>query len=168
MQSTLCLILKWVGQVSILDLSRGHVSDEPSSEIMVLLQRAKRFIESHLDSPELSIDVICNAVGTSRRTLYRLFDREGGVHRYVQARRLERIRTLLTDPRETRRIAELAADFGFPRSDHFARAFKHQYGLSARDLRLEARQPLNEEPGIPLPNAKREHGFEDWFKELRG
>jgi hypothetical protein len=33
------------------------------------------------------------------------------------------------------RISEVAAEFGFLRSDHFARAFRHQLGHSARDVR---------------------------------
>ncbi|PST26363.1 AraC family transcriptional regulator [Mesorhizobium plurifarium] len=133
---------------------------------LVLQRRAKRFIEAHLNSSELSTDAICNAVGVSRRTLYRLFDQEGGVLHYVRSRRLERIRAVLADPRETRRISEIAAEFGFLRSDHFARAFKHQYGQSARDLRdLMHRHPETYPETSPVVPGENQ-GFDDWIRSL--
>ncbi|USJ27367.1 helix-turn-helix domain-containing protein [Ensifer adhaerens] len=94
----------------------------------MLLSHAKRYIEARLDASTLNIDAICNIVGVSRRTLYRLFETEGGVVHYIQSRRLERIRSILANPRDVRRISDIAADFGFLRGDHFARAFKQQYG----------------------------------------
>jgi len=77
----------------------------------------------------------CCLVGVSRRTLFRLFEQEGGVLHYIQSRRLERIRAVLSDPNETRRISDIAAEFGFLRGDHFAREFKRQYGETARETR---------------------------------
>ncbi|MGI6853310.1 helix-turn-helix domain-containing protein [Mesorhizobium sp. 1B3] len=132
---------------------------------MVLQRRAKRFIEKHINSTELDPDTICNAVGVSRRTLYRLFDQEGGVQRYVQTRRLERIRLALADPKETRRISEVAAEFGFLRGDHFARAFKQHYGQSARDIRYLRLQP---ETGTETSPSKLDEtqGFDDWIRAL--
>lgn len=134
---------------------------------LVLQRRAKRFIEVHLNSAELDIDAICNAVGVSRRTLYRLFDQDGGVLRYIQSRRLERIRAALADPRETRRISEVAADYGFLRSDHFARAFKHQYGKSARDVReLAFRYPEAGSEASLSSRLGEVQGFDDWIRAL--
>jgi AraC-like DNA-binding protein len=135
---------------------------------LVLQRRAKRYIEARLNAAELDIDAICNAVGASRRTLYRLFDQEGGVLRYIQSRRLERIRAVLADPRETRRISEIAAEYGFSRGDHFARAFKHRYGRSARDVRdLVLRHPKTGSGTSParLDDAG---GFDDWIRALHG
>lgn len=139
----------------------------PSLEI-VLHRRAKRFIETHLGAAELTPDAICHAVGVSRRTLYRLFDVEGGVQRYIQSRRLERIRQLLADPKETRRIAEIAAEFGFLRSDHFARAFKHHFGQPARDLReLALKQSETRLQGATAEPSD-EQKFDDWIRALHG
>ncbi|HEV7257760.1 MAG TPA: helix-turn-helix domain-containing protein [Bosea sp. (in: a-proteobacteria)] len=135
----------------------------PGLELLVLC-RAKRFIDAHLGSEELTPDAICSAVGVSRRTLYRVFDHEGGVQRYIQVRRLDRIKTALSDPRETRRILDVASDFGFSRGDHFARAFKLQYGQSARDLREMARQRT---PAIETTERPADgHGFDAYIREL--
>lgn len=133
---------------------------------LVLLRRAKRYIEAHLDARELQIDAICNIVGVSRRTLYRLFEADGGVLHYIQSRRLGRIRSILADPRDTRRISDIAAEFGFLRGDHFARAFKQQYGKTARDLRnLLDRYPEGE-PDTSMSEQDRHQGFDDWIRQL--
>jgi AraC-like DNA-binding protein len=147
--------------------SLAHVEAARPGLELVLLRRARRFIDAHLGSEKLTADTICNALGVSRRTLYRLFDKEGGVQHYIQGRRLESIRSRLADPKETRRISEIAADFGFLRSDHFARAFRQQFGQSPRDLRAPDRQKQ-----VPAP-ARISHvpdtgspGFDDWIRTL--
>lgn len=143
----------------------GLEAARPSLEL-VLHHRARRFIDAHLQSPTLSVDAICSAIGASRRTLYRLFDHEGGVQHYIQCRRLECIRAALIDPRETRRISDVAASYGFARSDHFARAFKSHFGITASDARFArsdeaktATAPLSERPSAGTK-------FERWIREL--
>lgn len=131
---------------------------------LVLLRRAKRYIEGHLNSSALNIDAICNIVGVSRRTLFRLFEQEGGVLHYIQGRRLERIRAVLSDPNETRRISDIAAEFGFLRGDHFARAFKHQYGETAREIREH--QNLDDRRDTSSVQQSRRQGFDDWIRRL--
>lgn len=135
---------------------------------MVLLRRVKRFIDLHLETTNLTAEVVSNALHVSRRTLSRLFQTEGGVQHYIQTMRLERIRKLLSDPNETRRIYEVAATFGFLRSDHFARAFKNQFGYSPREARSEAdhlRSPtwLNHSSGKTMMASA---GFDDWIRAL--
>ncbi|GGC68279.1 helix-turn-helix domain-containing protein [Chelatococcus reniformis] len=143
----------------------GLEAARPGLEL-VLLRRAKRFINAHLASAELNSDGVCQAVGVSRRTLYRLFEEEGGVQHYIQSSRLARIRLILVDPNDTRRISEIAGAFGFSRSDHFARAFKHQFGLSPS----EARGPPHRdggEPGKAFPfRSFGAQDFENWIRAL--
>jgi AraC-like DNA-binding protein len=141
----------------------GLEAARPGLEL-VLRRRAKRFIEAHLASPGLNADTVCHAMGVSRRTLYRLFDQEGGVQRYIQGRRLERIRSALSDPMNTRRISEVAAEFGFLRSDHFARAFRQQYGYSAREVR-DLSRGLVAAPARPAA-AGTWQDFDDWIRSL--
>ncbi|WP_246752718.1 helix-turn-helix domain-containing protein [Sinorhizobium sp. BG8] len=133
---------------------------------MVLLRRAKRYIEAHLKSNALSIDAICNIVGVSRRTLYRLFEHEDGVLHYIQSRRLECIRTILADPADTRRISDIAAEIGFARSDHFARAFKQQYGETARDVRDGLRRSSDTRPDRNTKERGSRAGFSDWIRQI--
>lgn len=134
---------------------------------LILLRRAKRFIDTHLKSPQLNADAICSALGVSRRTLYRLFEPEGGVQHHIHASRLERIRSALFDPNETRRISEIAEEFGFVRSDHFARAFKLQFGCSASAMRAGARSPADTNIATSIEPGTTP-GFDAWIRALHG
>lgn len=134
---------------------------------LVLRHRAKRFIEDHLHASNLEVDAICVALSVSRRTLFRLFEQEGGIQHYIQIKRLKRIRGLLSDPTETRRISEIASEFGFLRPDHFARCFKQMFGESARDVRDPARtgsiSPLN---NSELADHDKNDSFNQWIRSL--
>jgi AraC-like DNA-binding protein len=102
-----------------------------------LLLRARAHIDGRLADPALEPDSVARAMGLSRSTLYRLFAGLGGVAGYIQARRLARVKALLADGRQTRRISELAYQYGFSDEAHFSRAFRRAYGLSPREWRAE-------------------------------
>jgi AraC-like DNA-binding protein len=114
----------------------------PRDEILapvnaVLVGRVERLVESMLDDPHLSVQHVCATLGVSRSRLYRLFATHGGVAQYIQSRRLEKIRAALLDPRDGRRISDLAYGYGFVSAAHFSRCFRRQFGYSpseARDL----------------------------------
>ncbi|MEZ0171148.1 helix-turn-helix domain-containing protein [Microvirga sp. TS319] len=142
----------------------GVEAARPGLELL-LRRRAMRFIESRLASATLNAVAVCHAVGVSRRTLYRLFDQEGGVQRYIQARRLERVHSALIDPADTQRISEVAAGFGFLRTDHFARAFRQQFGQSASDARNQSRGPEVDPAASPIESGTW-RDFDDWIRTL--
>ena len=100
-----------------------------------LTYRARRFIDEQLSSADLSPATICAAVGVSRPTLYRAFRRGGGIMSYVQRRRLEAVHVRLSDPAETRGVAELALAAGYASHAHFSTAFRRRFGYAPRDAR---------------------------------
>ncbi|MFD1378250.1 helix-turn-helix domain-containing protein [Fodinicurvata halophila] len=102
--------------------------------------RVKRYIEAKLAAPDLTPETICADLGLSRSSLYRLFDSEGGVARFIQDRRLARIRASLQDPEEPRSIGALAEAYGFRSRAHFSRSFRALFDLSPQDLRQQSRQ----------------------------
>ena len=104
-----------------------------------LLQRARRRVEESLSDPELTPDRLAQAIGVSRSGLYRLFEPLGGVAAYIQGRRLARIRAHLADPRERRRISDIAFSYGFTNEASFSRAFRRAFGVSASECRALAR-----------------------------
>ena len=53
-----------------------------------------------MDLP-VAIDAVAAAVGVSRATLYRAFDGEGGVKKFIQDRRLHHARSVLRRRRGT-------------------------------------------------------------------
>jgi len=107
------------------DLGYGH------------LQRAARqLIEQQLDDPLLSPPTLAQQLGISLRQLYRLFDDEGGVSRYIQQRRLGRSAEDLRSPHLGHEsITQIAYRCGFTDSAHFSRAFKKHYSCTPSEYR---------------------------------
>lgn len=104
----------------------------------VRFRAAKRFVRAHLTTP-LRIDDMVKALGMSRSQLYRLFEPEGGVARYLTRQRLAAVRDALDDPLDRRSIGEIGAAFGFGSSAALSSAFRQAFGLNPRDYRARAR-----------------------------
>jgi AraC-like DNA-binding protein len=100
----------------------------------VLLRRARRFVEQHLQDENLGAPEICMHLKVGRSTLYRLFETLGGVSQYIKERRLARIHDLLSTGDRSMSIACLAEQHGFRSAAHFSKAFRAQYGYSAREV----------------------------------
>lgn len=100
-----------------------------------LMMQARRFVDANLNDPGLSADRLCLALGLSRSALYKLFEPHQGVARYIQGRRLLRIREILHDPVDGRRIGEIAFAFGFTSEAHFSRTFRRAFGCTPSEVR---------------------------------
>ncbi|WP_165867633.1 helix-turn-helix domain-containing protein [Mesorhizobium sp. DCY119] len=105
----------------------------------VLVDRAEKAVERHLQEPQLSPEFLCKQLGVSRRTLYRVFEERGGVHNYILGRRLAAVAVGMIAPGETRSISELAELYGFTTSETFWRAFKRRYELTPGEFRAGGR-----------------------------
>ncbi len=99
------------------------------------LNTAITFIRKHLRSRELSADFICKSLNMSRRNLYYLFERHGGVAKYIKTARLEACYDVLTDPTDHRLVSTIAFQYGFTSMSAFSRQFKDEYGFSPREAR---------------------------------
>lgn len=126
----------------------------------VLLRRARQYIEQRLTDEELSVASVCVQLRISRSALYRLFENLGGVANYVRERRLARIHDILSRSQERQNIARLAEDHGFKTATHFSRAFRQQFGYSAREVQGLAGAPSSADHG---PSAER---FDHWLGTL--
>ncbi len=113
---------------------------DPASLKDVQLLRVKRYINGHLDDPELSPAQIANANRISLRYLHWLFaTAEISVLQYVIRERLLRCRRELLNPMMAKRtITEIAYSWGFQNSTHFSRRFKGEFGVSPHELRTES------------------------------
>ena len=114
---------------SALDVLQGSELDAG------VVEMAERLIDLHLPSSSLSPEWLAERLGTSRTSLYRAFERTGGVMRLVWEKRLEAIRTALADPLETRSITRLASEHGFKTLAHLSREFRNRYGVAPREWR---------------------------------
>ena len=117
-----------------LDLAGMAMDKTPEKEV-ALGFAVRQYLERHLDKP-LDIPALLRQFPLSRSALYRLFESEGGVRRYVQMRRLRRAMHMLQNPaRSHMPIADLAFACGFASDSHFYRSFREHYGYSPGDVR---------------------------------
>ena len=107
------------------------------------LESLKRLVEQQLDSPALSAEFICARSGWSRATVYRLFEPEGGLARYIRKRHLLRaFRELASGQPPHLRIVDLALAHQFASEASFNRAFRRAFGIppgKARHLATSSR-----------------------------
>jgi AraC-like DNA-binding protein len=101
----------------------------------VLLERARRFVQTNLFNPDLDATTMQRELGMSRSKLYRLFESSGGVARYIQHRRLLDAHAALADTDNRLRIVDIAEQHGFNDGAEFSRAFRREFGYSPSEVR---------------------------------
>ncbi len=116
------------------DATDGAVSRERA-----VVLRARHYVDAHLGDHDLTPQRVADALKMSRTTVYRLFEAEGGVERFIFGRRLAHVHAALTDPAENRTLSDLAERCGFANPDHFGRLFRRAYGISPSEMRARAR-----------------------------
>ncbi len=99
--------------------------------------RARQYIESRLQDPELSPASIAAGLRISPRYLRMLFaEDEENVSAYILRRRLEECATqIASEGWKNLTITEVAFKWGFNSSAYFARAFRQRYGMTATEFR---------------------------------
>lgn len=132
-----------------------------------LARRVRQYIEQNLHRDDLTPATLAKALGTSRSQLYRMFERFGGVRRYLQQRRLQRCLLALGDSEHAgRRIGELAFAHGFADEAHFCKAFRRAFGLSPGAARSALRQGLLPPAASPAGPADAAATLLRWIVEL--
>ncbi|BBF91963.1 helix-turn-helix domain-containing protein [Blastochloris tepida] len=121
--------------------SRDGLREAESGMVIGLRERARRIVRARLGDRTLTPAALAQAMGVSRSVLYRLFEPQGGVARYIQHCRLAAASQALSDPNDTRRIHVIAEAFGFPNVQEFSRAFRSQFGFSPSEVRREMMEP---------------------------
>lgn len=95
----------------------------------------KEFISLNAHNPRLGTDMLTKQFHCSRAKLYRLFQSNGGVRRYINQLRLQRCyKELLSNRIKRSRIAKISENWGFNNPQQFTRQFKQYFGLSPSDL----------------------------------
>jgi AraC-like DNA-binding protein len=104
-----------------------------------MFDKARRYVQDNLYQPWLTPESVLAAVQLQRHTLYRLFQHEGGLGRYIRNCRLrEAADELVRYP--NRQVIEIAYSLGFKSASDFTRAFSRSYGMSPQDHRIMAAQ----------------------------
>lgn len=120
-----------VSGVSLSDVVQGaDVLHSPAKE------RVHRAVLRNIGSARLTPSLLAMAAGVSRSALYRLYEAEGGVARYIQYVRLTSAHEALRDPSMAgRSISVIAEAHGFPAHSDFSRAFRAAFGMTPTEVR---------------------------------
>ncbi|MFC8435554.1 helix-turn-helix domain-containing protein [Streptomyces sp. NPDC057253] len=95
-----------------------------------LVLRARRYIEEHLDDPDLCAASIAEAYDVSVRTLHLSFGETGStVGRWIRERRLKVCYRELVQARGNTTVTDVAFRWGFNDMAHFSKVFKQAYGV---------------------------------------
>ncbi len=99
----------------------------------------RRFIDRHLASGDLGVNMLAEKFGLSRATLYRLFEPLGGVADYIREQRLRlAYQEVVAAEFSNRRIGLIGFRLGFKNVSSFSRAFRQRFGVSPRGARSAA------------------------------
>lgn len=127
----------------------GHSEELRINRAMQLT--IKQYIADHLDDPALGVDLLCHRFHLSRASLYRLFQDDGGLHRYVREQRLIRSFGLLSGAAGAGlKVRDVAERWGFDNASHFNRLFKASFGMPPSDLLI----PSANETRPIIPDAR--------------
>lgn len=116
----------------------GQACPGPVDHDAAVLRQAQAHIEQRLASRELTPESVGEALRLSRTQLYALFQAQGGVARFIWARRLALVREALLRPSDRRSLAELALDYGFSNQGHLSTLFRRTYGEPPSRVRQNA------------------------------
>ena len=101
----------------------------------VMFGQVRRYIETHLYEEELSPESVLGALQFPRRSLYRLYEHEGGLGAYIRHLRLRSAADeLVRYPHVT--VTNIAYGVGFKSASDFTRAFRRAYGMAPQDFRV--------------------------------
>ncbi|WP_267355525.1 MULTISPECIES: helix-turn-helix domain-containing protein [unclassified Methylobacterium] len=109
--------------------------------------RAEAYIDAHLADPGLNSSAIAAGIGASRSSLYAVFADEGGIVRFIQRRRLERLRADLRRSEDGRTVSALAHAHGFADESGFNRAFRAAFGMPPGRYRAAMREAREDRSG---------------------
>ncbi|TCL64130.1 AraC family transcriptional regulator [Rhizobium sp. BK251] len=129
------------------------------------MERARRYVQRNLGSIDLTPDTLCRELGISRTRLYNLFEPSGGVHHYIQKRRLLSAHAALSNSANHQQVVEIALAVGFTSAAHFSRAFSKEFGYSPREARNVA-VPRYFGHAASATLLERARSFENWVKAL--
>ena len=123
----------------------------------------RKYIESNLGDQTLLPSKICNVFNLSRATLYRMFEADGGVRRYIQDRRLHVAIWDLADGGIKRgRLTHVAEKWGFSSNANFNRAVKQAFSMPPGALFAEGAYV----PPARFSSMREAFPTFDWFVRL--
>jgi AraC-like DNA-binding protein len=124
-----------------------RLADAPTAVEAQQRVHAVRIVREHLGSARLDVTRLCQLTGFSRSTMYRMFERDGGVAAYIRNLRLTTAHAILGDLASAREpISSVAERCGYHCVASFNRAFRAEFGCTPGDVRAAARSSGDARP----------------------
>ncbi|PVX85623.1 helix-turn-helix domain-containing protein [Paraburkholderia unamae] len=119
-------------------LGAPHAGGERiSTQSDALRRRVVQYITHHLTDHDLGPESLIAHFRISRAHLYRVFEANGGVARFIRDHRLDLAYRALVDPRSSgQSIKEIALRHGFSSKDRFMHAVRQRFGVTVREIRM--------------------------------
>lgn len=133
---------------------------EGRRQALLRRETVDRYLSRQIANPNLSVETISAATGISRSSLYRLFEKQGGVARFIQARRLDGLRAAL-DAGSPDSWDQLARRYGLASAEQVDRLFLESLGMTAEAYRSSQGRSEGED----LNGIRRR--WAGWMTELR-
>lgn len=102
-------------------------------------EAVEQLVEREIHNPNLTGAVIAERVGVSRATLYRLYQRTGGIAQHVRRRRVDAVRRAL-EGEDMVPLDDLARRYGLGDAGALTRAFRADRGVDPDSYRRTMRQ----------------------------
>lgn len=122
---------------NLIDLICVTLSEEEGPLVCsanVQIEQIKQYLLTQLCNPDVSIEMVANAMSMSPRTLHRIFSMEAEtVMNYLWKMRLMEIHKQLIAGKFTR-VGNAALEYGFSDFSHFSRSFKKHFGYTPTSL----------------------------------
>ena len=119
---------------------------------------------------EISASEICNHFHISRSSVYRAFESEGGIKRYITKERLRNcyLELRIADPSRTK-VSDIFQSWGFYEASTFTRAFKRIYKTTpSAILQTQSNYDNASKSKSEIANKKLYSKYHNWFKEITG
>lgn len=115
----------------------GTAGDRSGSVAQKRVARARAFVADHLSDPGLSVQAVADDQGISPRLLQMHFARLGlRMSRLILDARLDAcLASLQSGDSRRLSVTEIALAAGFSDPSHFARTFRHRFGVTATQVR---------------------------------
>ena len=129
-----------------------------------LLAMAKDYVAAQ-PLGTLSVAGITNALGVSRSVIYRLFERDGGLHAYDRMRRLRAVHRAMSNPLNTSTLVELATRYGFRDQAALLRSFRKAFGSAPSKLRQQVASAVQASSDSPPDQIRSALDDIDWRQQ---
>jgi AraC-like DNA-binding protein len=119
--------------VSAFGVQTGLTGNARAAVRAAMSGQVRRYVREHLADATLSPESVLATLPFPRRSVYRLFEHEGGLNTYIRHLRLRRAADELVGTGQP--VTQIAYSLGFSSPSDFTRAFRRAHGMTPQDFR---------------------------------